>query len=347
MSYRCALLGCGGRQRSHAKAYGLVTRGKIVAICDMNEKRLNDFGDTFSIKTRYTNLDEMLQKEKPDVVHMTMAPTIRASLMTRLADAGVPGVIVEKPICVGADDYKALRALNARSKTKFVVNHQLRHHPKLLELLKYVGEGKIGEVRFIDASCGLPMAGQGVHVLDLMFAFNGYAKAKSVFGALSGWEDLKGTHPGPNTAEYVIGFENGVRGVLQSGPGAPMYDDGADPTWTHYQKRVAVYGTHGFVHWRMQAWERSLPDGTVERGRKLYPEEDLPGQAGLTNAMFDWLDDGAKVHPNNLATSLDEWLVVIAGYASAVRKAAIALPFDPPDDLLDQVKQSVATAPPK
>lgn len=343
MSYRCAFLGCGGRARGHAKAYALLMRGQMVAACDLIEERLNDFSDTFGIPARYSDLDEMLRKEKPDVVHMVTQPTIRVSLMTRLAEAGVPVVIVEKPICIGAEDYKALRRLEAESNTKFVVNHQLRHHPKILEFLRDVGGGKIGEVRFIDASAVLPMAGQGVHVLDLTFAFNSYASATSVFGAVSGYDDIGGTHPSPKSAGFLITVENGTRAVLQAGSGAPVFENGSAPTWAH--KRIAVYGTHGFVHWRMNAWERSLSDGSVEQGRKSYAEEDTPGQAGLTNALFDWLDDDARVHPNNLATSLDEWLVILAGYASAVQAKPIDLPFDPPDDLLNQLRRLVGAAP--
>ncbi|HOJ20457.1 MAG TPA: Gfo/Idh/MocA family oxidoreductase [Armatimonadota bacterium] len=340
MTYRCAFLGCGPRARSHALAYQQITRGEIVALCDLNESRLNDFGDTFSVAARYTDLDEMLRKEKPDVVHLVTPPTLRVGLMTRLAEAGVPGVIVEKPICIGADDYKALRELEARSETRFVVNHQLRHHPRILEFLGEVSAGKIGQVRFLDATARLPMAGQGVHVLDLMFAFNGYAKPTSVFGASSGYDDINGTHPTAKSAEYLITFENGARGVLMAGVGAPTFTEG--PTYMH--KRIAVYGTHGFRHWRMDAWERSLPDGTVESQTHVYREEDIIGQAGLTNALFDWLDDPARVHPNNLATSLDEWLVILAGYASTVEARAIELPFDPPADLLDQFKRFVGAA---
>jgi len=341
MTYRSAFLGCGPRAAGHARAYALITRGELVALCDLNEDRLNSLGDTYGVAARYTDLDEMLRQEKPDVVHLITPPTLRVGLMARLAEAGVPGVIVEKPVCIGADDYKALRALNARSSTKFVVNHQLRHHPRILEFLQDVKEGKIGQVRCLDASAGLPMAGQGVHVLDLTFAFNGYAAPKTVFGAASGYDDINGTHPSPKAAEFLITFENGTRALLQAGAGAPEYEAG--PNWRH--KRIAVYGTQGFRHWRVDGWERSWPDGTVEQAKHVYAEEDVQGQAGLTNALFDWLDDGSKVHPNNLATSLDEWLVILAGYASAVEARPVDFPFDPPEDLLDQFKRFVGVGP--
>ena len=337
MSYRCAFLGCGPRATGHAQAYEHITRGTRVACCDLDEQRLNDFGERFGMSHRYTDLEEMLRQEQPDVVHMVTRPDLRVGLMTELAAAGVRGVIVEKPICIGADDYKALRGLAATPGTKFVVNHQLRHHPQVLQLLQEVAAGVYGEVRFIDASAVLPMSGQGVHVLDLMFAFNSYAPVQTVFGASSGYTDLGCAHPAPKTAESLITFTNGVRAALQAGEGAPMFEEG--PTWAH--KRIAVYGTHGFLHWRMNAWEKSLPDGSVEQGKKEYGAEDVLGQAGLTNALFDWLEDDAKVSPTNLSTSLDEWLVILAGYLSTVEARPVDLPFDPPDDLLDQFKRFV------
>ena len=337
MNYRCAFLGCGPRAQGHAQAYEFISRGVKVACCDVDSERLDAFAEKYDIPQRYTDLDEMLAKEKPDVVHLVTRPNLRVDLMTRLSQARVPGVIVEKPICVGADDYKALRQLEQQSATKFAVNHQLRHHPMILDFLRRVQDGEIGEVRFLDASAVLPLSGQGVHVLDLLFAFNGYAEPQTVFGAGSGYDDIDGTHPSPRTMEALLTFRNGVRGALQAGEGAPIFEESA----VHMHKRIAIYGTHGFLHWRMNAWERSLPDGTVERGAKDYAEEDGQGQANLTNAMFDWLADDAAVSPTNLNTSLDEWLVILAVYQSTVEACPVDLPFDPPDDLLQRFKQLV------
>ena len=77
--YKTAILGCRGRARAHANAYQSVKGGKLAVICDMNEERLNEFGDEFDISSRYTDLDEMLQKEKPDVLHIVTAPVLRGT----------------------------------------------------------------------------------------------------------------------------------------------------------------------------------------------------------------------------------------------------------------------------
>jgi predicted dehydrogenase len=182
------------------------------------------------------------------------------------------------------------------------------------------------------------MSGQGVHVLDLIFAFSGYAQVETVFGASSGYDDINGTHPSPRTAETLITFKNGIRAALQAGEGAPMLDNSA-PNWGH--KRIAVYGTHGFRHWWMQGCEKALPDGTIEKLAHDYATEDLWGQAGLTNSLFDWLEDESKISPTNLRTALDEWLVILAGYLSTVEARPVDLPFEPPDDLLGRFKAFV------
>lgn len=338
MSYKCVFLGCGPRANGHAHAYDHISRGVKTACCDMNEQRLNEFGDKHGIATRYTDMDEMLDREQPDLVHCVTKPDLRVPLLTRLSEAGVPGVIVEKPVCVAAGDYKALRELETTSRTKFAVNHQLRHHPKIVEFVDDIAGGAIGQVRFLDASAVLPMSGQGVHVLDLLFAFAGYPEVETVFGASSGYDDIDGTHPSPRTAESLITFRNGMRAALQAGEGAPMFDKSKP---RHYHKRIAAYGTHGFRHWWMEGWEKTGADGAVERTESSYPDEDVLGQAGLTNAMFDWLEDDAAVAPTNLKTSLDEWLVILAGYMSTVEARPVDFPFDPPDDLLDRFKAFV------
>ena len=166
--YKTAILGCRGRARAHANAYRFVKRGKVAAICDMNEERLNEFGDEFDISSRYTDLDAMLEKEKPDVLHIVTAPVLRGTserirypLMKQTSDHGVPAAIVEKPIAVESEDWRQIAGLAEKTKTKFVVNTQLNFHPKNLELKQDVAEGRIGEIKFIDASARSTPVDQG------------------------------------------------------------------------------------------------------------------------------------------------------------------------------------------
>lgn len=335
--YRTAILGCRGRSRGHARAYEYVSQGQIVAICDLEEGLLNSFGEEFAIKNRYTDIHEMLEKEKPDLLHIVTRPAFRVPLMTIAAEHKVPAAIVEKPVAIDSDAFQSIAELNEKSDTKFVMNHQLHFHPKCLELQRDVTEGLIGDVCLLDVSARLNLLGQGTHILELMFAFNDNAAPTSVFGQVSGDEGLDSKHPAPDMAQASITLENGARGILLSGENAPSVAEGVGGS---RHKRISVYGTRGFIQWQMDAWERSTPDG-YEHGTKSYGEEDVLGQAGLTEAVFDWLGNENRPHPTRLELALVQFNVILGIYASALEHKLVELPYQPEGNFLEKLKATL------
>lgn len=343
---RLAHLGCGPRARRHAEAFEFVQKGEIGAICDFNEERLKAFGDDFGVEEahRYTDYREMLEKERPDVLDIVTAPTIRVELMRTAAEYEVPVAIVEKPVAVQGEDYSQIKSLNETSKTRFVVNTQLHFHKQNLELKQLVAEGRIGEVRFLDASARSTILDQGVHVLELAYTYNGNVSPVRVFGQVSGSTNLApkrdlargiGYQPSPDIAEAAITFENGVRAMLLSGHIAPTVGD--HPV-IYMHKRIAVYGTQGFVHWTMHGWERYTPEDGYERGSHEYAYEDVRAQARLLDAAFDWSADPDKLHPTRLELNLEQFSIILATYASALNSTAIDLPFEPPAGMLEALR---------
>ncbi|MCZ6679460.1 MAG: Gfo/Idh/MocA family oxidoreductase [Candidatus Poribacteria bacterium] len=341
--YKCAFLGCGGRARAHAHAYEHVKRGEIVALCDMNEQLLNAFGDDFAIEKRYTDIHEMLDKERPDLLHIVTAPVLRGTnqlirypLMNIASEHGVPAAIVEKPIAVMGEDWRQLKELSQNTNTKFAVNTQLNFHPPNLELKRDLAAGRIGDIKFIDASARSTPIDQGPHVLQLVSSYIDNSRPVKVFGQVSGGQHLDSAQPSPDHATASITYANGVRALVTFGTeGAPEISE-SESVFMH--KRVCVFGTRGFVHWWMAGWERGIPESGYEHGEHDYGEQDVLGQAGLTEAMFDWLDDENKVHPTHLPQSLAEFNVILGIYHSALTHAPVELPFDPPAGLIESLK---------
>lgn len=333
--YKAAFLGCGGRARGHAQAYKYVKNGKLVAICDLDEQRLNAFGNDFGLDKRYKDIHEMLDQERPDLLHIVTPPTIRVSLMTVASDHGVPVVIVEKPIAIQGEDFRDLQKLNTTSKTRFVVNTQLHFHTKNLELKRDVTEGKIGEIRFIDVSARSTILDQGVHVLELAHSYSGWAAPVSVIGQVSGAKNIPTRQPSPDNAAAAIYFSNGVRAQMLCGAFAPKSNP-SDSIYMH--KRISVYGTRGLVQWTMAGWERSTPEGGYESGVHSYGEEDVLGQARLTDAAFEWVKDESQLHPTRLEHSLTQYNIILGAYVSALNHTPVELPFEPPNGLMDALK---------
>src|SRR5690606_1200511 len=119
-------------------------------------------------------------------VHIVTDPTQRLELMTAAHDHGIPVVVVEKPIAVEGDDWEQQPSLVASSTTRFVVNTQLRFHPRLVDLHASVDSGGIGELRLIEASAGSSLLDQGVHLLDLAHWMAGDPPATRVTAQVAG-----------------------------------------------------------------------------------------------------------------------------------------------------------------
>lgn len=337
--YTSAFLGCGRRARAIARAYRFVRGGKPAAACDRHLDRVRDFGRDLGIGGVYTDLQEMLEKEKPDLLHIVTQPTERVDPMRAAAEHGVPVVLVEKPICVQGEDWKQLARLPGSSATRFLVNTQLHFHARNLELKRDVAEGRIGEVRFVDVSAGSTILDQGVHVLELAHSYNGYSAPTRVLAALSGAETLSTRQPSPDVATAAVEFANGVRAQMVTGSFAPRTNP-SEVIFRH--KRIAVYGTRGFVHWTMAGWERSTADGGYESGEHDYQSEDDLAQAALTDSAFDLIDNPDREHGTRLELALVQFNIILGAYMSALRREPVDLPCEPEEGLLASLEALLA-----
>ena len=79
--FTAAIIGCGGRSKPHIEAYKFIDNATIVACCDLIEDRRNERAKEFNI-TPYADAREMLEKEQPDIVHITTTPTVRLDVMS-------------------------------------------------------------------------------------------------------------------------------------------------------------------------------------------------------------------------------------------------------------------------
>ncbi len=340
--YKCAIIGVsGGRARGHAEAYQYIKRGTLAAVSSRQRDKLDAFGEAFGVTARYTDYREMFEQERPDLVHVNTPPTVRLEIMEAADKAGIPSLIVEKPLACQGEDFVAIREFAKRSRVKIAINHQLHFHPRRMTLQRLVAKGKIGAVRFVEASARMNLAYQGTHSLQAIGAFIPAAHPVTVFGQVAGARGLQetsGQHYAPDQSLAKINYDNGVHAVLQCGANALKVRDD-DKVNTH--KRIAVYGDRGYVCWTMWSWE-TFVDGVYDAGTHDYAEEDILGQAAMTEAMFDWLEDESAVHPLNLASALQEFNVVLGMYMSALHHRVVDLPVEPEHDLIGKLRRCLA-----
>ena len=70
-TYRVGVIGCGGMGRAHARSWNGFDNVQVVTASDISAASASKFADEFSLKTHYTDFEEMCQKEELDIVSIT------------------------------------------------------------------------------------------------------------------------------------------------------------------------------------------------------------------------------------------------------------------------------------
>jgi len=333
--YRSVILGCGHRAYEHATAYEHVNCGELVACCDIDKERLEKFRDHFGI-SGYDNLEEMIRKEKPDLIHLVTPPDSRVELMNIVSSEGIPACIVEKPIACEVKDWKKICKIERNSKTKFVVNHQMRFHPYLMKCREALKSGELGNLMFLDFSAGMNISGQGTHIIDWAMSLNEDNPVIKVFGAANGMSFGDAPHPAPDNTVAQVVFSNGVYGMWCNGSTARRLKD---DNLIHTHCRIAAYAEKGYtIFEEFGKCVIATPKGIESTNiAEDWVELNKISQARLTNSVFNWLENDKNPSETNLKFALMQWNIILGLYASALWRKPVDIPFEPPENLFEEL----------
>jgi predicted dehydrogenase len=189
---RVAVVGL-GIGRSHV--VGLLqppARAEVVALCDHNRSRLRRVGEEFGVAARYSDFEEMLEKEKPDAVVVATPNDLHAPVAVAALEAGAH-VLCEKPLAHRLDAAREIAAA-ARKRRRFVMlDLSFRFTGGARTARRFLASGRCGDLYhsstywartrgiptwaqwFFTAarSGGGPVIDLGVHRIDLALWFLG------------------------------------------------------------------------------------------------------------------------------------------------------------------------------
>lgn len=333
------MIGVGGRAHAFVKAAMLDPDVEMVACYAPTGVRRGPFAETYGL-AEYDSLDEMLEREKPDLVHIVTWPDARLEPMTTVARHETLACTVEKPVAVGVADYESLRKLASRSSTRFAVSHQLRWHADLTRCREAVAGGRIGRPIHVEMTAGMNVAGQGTHVLDYGLSLVGDPRVERVVGGVYGTTGFADAHAAPDGLVALLELEGGIGAHMVLGPTAPRLGGDPDVEWMHV--RVAASGERGRVEYREfgQWWIDDIagPDsgdcGSDEERRR----SNHMAQAAFHRDLVRWARGEGPEVGTALDRALDQWKVILAIYASAITRHPIVLTdFTPDPGLIDRL----------
>ena len=249
--HRVAVIGCRNIGIAHAAGLVGMDNAELVAGCDLSDELLTEFKEHWKERwpdlALYKDHQEMLAKEKLDFVTVATSDHAHADLVVNAANAGIKGILCEKPLATTIADCARMLEACARNNTVLSVDHTRRFMPYWRRIKEVIDEGAIGPVlNVVGVLAGerAMLFRNGTHIIDCMGWFAG-AQPEWVFAELeSGYEDyteyrgdgghVPASEPG---AHGYIHYANGVRGIYIGSP----------KTTPLPKLRMEVVGTDGFI----------------------------------------------------------------------------------------------------
>ena len=148
---KVGIVGTGGIAEWHASAFKDNKNSDVVAACDVNNDRLNEFCDKFNIDNRYNSVDELLEKSDVDAISNTTPDAFHKEISIKAIEKN-KHIFCEKPL---AENYADAQLMCEALKDKNLinmVNFSYRNSSGYQELCKMVKEGKIGNIMHMDAN---------------------------------------------------------------------------------------------------------------------------------------------------------------------------------------------------
>ncbi|NLF01452.1 MAG: Gfo/Idh/MocA family oxidoreductase [Anaerolineales bacterium] len=260
---RVCVIGLGVIGNRHAGIYKNDPLAELVGVCDLNRSRADAAAERLGVPAFY-DATEMLEALRPDVCSVATGgyeygsehclPTIQA------LEAGCH-VLCEKPI---SNEIAQAEAMVAKARERgrcFGVNLNHRFTPAARLARRWVDEGRLGHLLFVNMSMWIMNPRESSpffhlkalhpHTVDVMRYFCGDVEAVQCFGTKAPGRQIW------STAQFNLRFKNGVVGSLTG-----SYDIERG----HPMERCEVAGTGGrFVLEDMYREVTLYPAGNLEK----------------------------------------------------------------------------------
>jgi predicted dehydrogenase len=119
-----------------------------VAICDIDEKRLNEYGDRHGIRDRFSRYEEVLDADWIDAVHLTTPIPLHAGQSVRALTAG-KHCACTVPMATSLEDLRAVIAAQRASGRTYMMMETSVYTRQCLLAEWMLKSGELGRIQFL------------------------------------------------------------------------------------------------------------------------------------------------------------------------------------------------------
>lgn len=228
---KISIVGCGSISHTHIGVVREIADAEIISVADCVPERADEMAERCGAKAYYS-IEELLEGEKPDVIHICTPHYLHVPMAVYAMEHGV-NVLCEKPCAMTAEQLKELRDCQRRTGRKFGVCFQNRYNRSVQYLKHIIDTGELGEVTDIRAFVtwrrdesyyasadwrgtkaqegGGVLINQALHTLDLVNMLSGGVSAVTAHASN---DHLQGIIEVEDTVNVFTEFKKGYRGLF-------------------------------------------------------------------------------------------------------------------------------------
>ena len=288
----------GAMPRSHAAAYHRHPQTELVAVCDIRQEALDacreDWNDVWPELRCYTDYQEMLEQEQPDLVSVATPDHLHADITVDACAGSARAVLCEKPIATTLADADRMIEAVEKAGIPMLVDHVYRWWFPWAEVGRMIEEGAIGQVLRVMVNQGGPRAmlfRNGTHVCDTILWYATGSPVAVYAVSEKGSEDYGPRYAGdggkdPNTdpaLSIMIEFDNDVRAFWNACKTMPG----------RYIGPFDIWGTEGRINISNECAVLYDDPERPMRGEVITMQQYTQGHiAGLVTELVDLIHHG-------------------------------------------------------
>lgn len=141
---KVGVLGVGVQGEQHIKVYQALPNAEVVALCDVDEKKLQAVAERYGVPHRYTDYRKMFKEAPIEAVSVVLPDHLHCKPVLAAIAAG-KHVLVEKPMATKVNEAQAMLKAARQARIKFMVNLSNRWMPYMSITKEAIQKGELGE----------------------------------------------------------------------------------------------------------------------------------------------------------------------------------------------------------
>ncbi len=142
---KMAVVGAGTWGENHIKIYNAHPFAEVVALCDRDDKKLNEVADRQGVEQRFTDYKQMITDSDCDAVAIVTPDYLHADIAIYAAE-NKKHILIEKPLATTAEDVHRMVKSIRENGVRAMVDLHNRWSPPFNATYQAVQNGELGEI---------------------------------------------------------------------------------------------------------------------------------------------------------------------------------------------------------